>query len=65
MSDHHIIVTTIVGDVGEDCCRNCCYSTPLFTLSTMCFIGLGIIGFALAGLYGVAKMDTFPHIQNG
>lgn len=49
----------------EDCCRNCCYSTPLLTLSLLCLTGLGLIGFALSGIYGIVKMDDLPHIENG
>lgn len=52
-------------DSGEDCCRHCCYSTPLLSLSLLCLSILGLVGFSLSGIYGLAKMKTVPHVQNG
>ena len=50
---------------GEDFCRNCCYSTPYVTLSSVGLTAIGLIGFALAGLYGVATMNTVTQLQDG
>lgn len=53
------------GECCEDCCRNCCYSTPYVTLSSIGLTAIGLIGFTLAGLYGVATMNTVSQLQDG
>ena len=50
---------------GEDCCRSCCYSTPFMTLSVVGFVLLSLAGFFLSGVYGAAKMNNLPQIENG
>ena len=50
---------------GEDCCRRCCYSTPYVTLGAVAFTIVGLLGFVLAGLYGVSELNTIPDLQNG
>jgi len=35
------------------------------TLSSVGFTAIGLIGFTLAGLYGVATMNTVPQLQDG
>ena len=50
---------------GEDCCRDCCYSTPFITLGTVCFITLSLLGFTVSSIVGTAQLGSIPHLENG
>lgn len=51
--------------IGETCCRNCCYSTPLVTLGAVFLTAFGLLGFTVSSIYGLAMLDTVPHLENG
>ena len=50
---------------AEECCHDCCYSTPYVTLGAVSLSFLGLMGFTISSIYGLAIMDGVPHVQNG
>lgn len=51
--------------LGEECCKNCCYSTPFVTLGALVVTVVGLVGFTLSGLYGVAEQNDVEYLKNG
>lgn len=49
----------------EDCCRDCCYSTPFITLGTICYIALNLVGFTISAIVGTVQLSAIPHLENG
>jgi hypothetical protein len=49
----------------EDCCRDCCYSTPFITLGTVCYTTLSLLGFTISSIVGTVQLSSVPHLQNG
>ena len=50
---------------GEECCRDCCYSTPFITLGTVCYITLSLLGFTISSIVGTVQLSSVPHLENG
>ena len=50
--------------LGEECCKNCCYSTPYLTLGAVVCTLVGLTGFTISSVYGVVQLSTVPHLQN-